>query len=105
MASPFQEFLFRGWLQPRLSHVWGEWAGLLAANSLFTLWHYLAPFLDETVVPLRKPSGFISTFAAGLVYGYLFQRTKSIVALWLAHVIAGIAFIVAGVMDFTQTPF
>ena len=45
------------------------------------------------------------TFAAGLVYGCLFQRTRNIAAPWLAHVIASIAFIAAGVMEFTQPAF
>lgn len=102
IASPFQEFFFRGWLQTRFENRLGNWWGLLLANACFTLWHYCAPFVGATPVPLETPIGALSTFGAGLVYAYVFQRTRNITAPWLAHVIAGITFIVVGAMDFTQ---
>jgi membrane protease YdiL (CAAX protease family) len=76
--------------------------GLLVATACFTLWHYCAPFVGRTTVPLDTPVGALSTFGAGLVYAYAFQRTRNIIAPWLAHVVTGIAFIVVGAMDFTQ---
>lgn len=102
IASPFQEFFFRGWLQTRFEHRLGSRWGLLSATGCFTLWHYCAPFIGATPVPLETPIGALSTFGAGLVYAYVFQRTRNIAAPWLAHVIAGITFIVVGAMDFTQ---
>ncbi len=102
IASPFQEFFFRGWLQSRFENVLGTWWGLLAATVCFTLWHYFAPFVGRTTVPLDTPIGVLSTFGAGLMYAFAFQRTRSIIAPWLAHVLTGIAFIVVGAMDFTQ---
>ncbi len=102
IASPFQEFFFRGWLQTRFENAWGTWSGLLVATGCFTLWHYFAPFVGRTMVPLDTPIGVLSTFSAGLVYAFAFQQTRSIVAPWLAHVVTGIAFIIVGAMDFTQ---
>ncbi|MCL4251278.1 MAG: CPBP family intramembrane metalloprotease [Anaerolineae bacterium] len=100
VASPFQEFFFRGWLQTRLENALGAPVGLLLATLLFTLWHYVAPFTGGAF-PLETPVGFIATFAAGWAYGYSFQRTGSIVTPWLAHASAGIVFIIIGSMDFT----
>lgn len=102
IAVPFQEFFFRGWMQPRLENVFGMPWGLLSSTVLFTIWHYFAPFVGRTAVPLDTPIGALSTFGAGLVYAVAFQRTRNILTPWLAHVITGIAFIVIGTMDFTQ---
>ena len=97
IASPFQEFFFRGWLQSRFENTLGRWWGLLVATACFTLWHYFAPFVGRTTVPLDTPVGALATFGAGLVYAFAFQRTRNITAPWLAHVLTGIAFIVVGV--------
>jgi len=101
-ASPFQEFFFRGWLQSRCEKSLGSWWGLLTANTCFTLWHYFAPFVGRTTVPLDTPIGAISTFAVGFVYTYSFYKTRNIITPWLAHTLTGIAFILTGAMDFTQ---
>jgi len=99
-VSPSQEFFFRGWLQTRLEGALGPTGGLLLATLLFTLWHYVAPFTGGAF-PLATPLGFIATFAAGLAYGYSFQRAGSMVTPWLAHASAGIVFVIIGAMDFT----
>ena len=102
MISPFQEFFFRGWLQSRFAMILGKWRGLILANVCFTLWHYCAPFVTQSPVPLKTPLGALSTFIVGLLYGYTFMRTRNIIAPWLAHILAGITFIIIGAMDFTQ---
>ena len=101
IASPFQEFFFRGYLQPIVQARFGDQWGLLLANLGFTLWHYCAPF-SGSPVPLYSLLGFVSTFLAGLVYAYAFHRTKHIIAPWLAHLLTGITFIVVGAMDFVS---
>lgn len=102
IISPFQEFFFRGWLQTRFENALGDIWGLIIANMCFTLWHYCAPFVSQTSVPLESITGALSTFGAGLIYAYAFQRTKHIATPWLAHLLAGLAFIIAGAMDFTS---
>jgi membrane protease YdiL (CAAX protease family) len=102
VMSPFQEFFFRGWLQPRFGMVFGKWPGLVFTSLAFTLWHFF-PQLEGTAtatLPLSSPLGIISTFVAGILFGYLFQKTENIVAPWLAHAIGGIALVLIGGMSF-----
>jgi len=102
VATPFQEFFFRGWLQTRFENRIGNFWGLLLANACFTVWHYFAPFVSQTMVPLMAAIGVLSTFSAGFVYAYIFQRTRNIIAPWLAHTLTGVTFILVGAMDFTK---
>ncbi len=102
LASPFQEFFFRGWMQSRLERALGQWQGLLLTTLLFLLWHYFPAFLEKSTFPLRTILGIAATFGVGLLYGYSFQRTGNIVAPWLAHAISGIGFVLIGAMNFTQ---
>jgi len=104
VMSPFQEFFFRGWLQPRFGMVFGKWPGLVITSLAFTLWHFF-PQLEGTataMLPLSSPFGILSTFVVGLLFGYIHQRTENIVAPWLAHAIGGIALVLIGGMSFIQ---
>ena len=104
VMSPFQEFFFRGWLQPRLQTVMGRWVGLGITALAFTLWHFF-PQLEGTptaTLPLGSPLGLLSTVLAGLLFGYVFQRTENILAPWLAHAIGGITLVLIGEMSFIQ---
>jgi membrane protease YdiL (CAAX protease family) len=99
LASPFQEFLFRGWLQPRYDRSLGRGLGLVVATVGFTGWHYLLPIFgasEQSSFPLYSPRGLLATFAAALAYGYGFQRTGNILTPWLAHALAGIMFVALG---------
>ena len=100
VISPFQEFFFRGWMQSGLTEALGKWWGLVISTTCFTVWHYLSPIVDLAIFPLESTGGIISTFAAGLAFGYAFQLSKNIIAPWLGHLIAGIVFIIIGAMDF-----
>lgn len=102
VISPFQEFFFRGWIQSGLTETLGKWWGLLISTACFTAWHYLSPIVDLATFPLISTKGIISTFAAGLAFGYAFQMSKNIIAPWLGHLISGIVFIIIGAMDFVQ---
>jgi membrane protease YdiL (CAAX protease family) len=104
LASPFQEFFFRGWLQPRFASALGGCGGLLVTTGLFTWWHYLAPLDEATAFPLNTAIGFLSTYLAGAVYGYVFRRTRSIIAPWLAHALALITFVVIGTGNYLPLP-
>jgi membrane protease YdiL (CAAX protease family) len=107
LASPFQEFFFRGWLQPRWECILGKGWGLLAATAGFTGWHYLLPIFGESAqssFPLYSVRGLLATFSAGLLYGYGFQRTDNMVTPWLAHALAGIMFVTIGAGSFVSAP-
>lgn len=104
VMSPFQEFFFHGWLQPRLESVAGRWGGLSITAVLFTLWHFLPQFegTATATVPLSTPLGAVSIVLAGLLFGSIFRRTENILAPWLAHAIGGIALVLIGEMSFIQ---
>lgn len=104
IMSPFQEFFFRGWLQPRCQAVAGKWGGLLITALCFTLWHFFPPFESSTTtsLPLSSVSGIVTMVGFGLIWGYIFQRTENIVAPWLSHVLAGIATVVIGLNTYVQ---
>jgi membrane protease YdiL (CAAX protease family) len=104
VMSPFQEFFFRGWLQPRLQAVVGRRVGLGITALAFALWHFF-PQLEgtsTTTLPLGSALGLVSIVVAGLLFGYIFQRTENILAPWLAHAIGGIALVLIGEMSFIR---
>lgn len=104
IMSPFQEFFFRGWLQSRLQSVFGKLVGLVITSLSFTLWHFF-PRLEgtsTTTLPISSPIGILSTFLAGLLFGYIYQRTENIIAPWIAHALGGIALVLIGMMSFIQ---
>jgi len=104
VMSPFQEFFFRGWLQPKLQLGIGKWKGLLLTSACFTLWHFSPPFVGTptSIVPITSLIGTISAFLLGVIFGYAFQRSNNIVAPWIAHALAGIATVSMGLMSFLQ---
>jgi membrane protease YdiL (CAAX protease family) len=104
VMGPFQEFFFRGWLQPRLQALMGRWVGLATTALAFTLWHYFPQFEDTptTTLPLGSPLGLLSIALAGLLFGYIYQRTENIVAPWSAHAIGGVTLVLIGEMSFIQ---
>jgi membrane protease YdiL (CAAX protease family) len=92
--SFMEEGLFRGIM---LTHFLRRWrfgpANLLQA-VLFALWHLVWPLKallagDASVGGLiaQTASLLLGTFVAALVYGYLFGRTGSLWAPWIAHFI------------------
>ena len=105
IMSPFQEFFFRGWLQPRFEKAFGKWIGLLVTALCFALWHYCPPFeISQSGAAIRLTSvyGFLALVGLGLVWGYVFQRTRNIIAPWIAHTLAIIGLIATGAMVFVQ---
>jgi len=102
IMSPFQEFFFRGWLQPRFQDALGLGPGLIVTSISFALWHLCPPFEQAQIVPIMSVSTMLLTTGMGILYGYIFQRTGNIVAPWLAHVLAGLALVLTGAMTFVQ---
>ncbi len=104
IVSPFQEFFFRGWLQPRFQEAIGKWAGLVVTSICFTLWHFFPPFegTATSTLPITSLTGILTTFGLGMIWGYVLQRTENIVAPWVSHALAGIALVLTGTMSFIQ---
>ena len=102
IMSPFQEFFFRGWLQPQFEKSLGLWPGLVVTSIGFAVWHLCPPFEQAQIVPIMSVFGMVFTTAMGLVFGYIFRRTGNIIAPWLAHVLAGLTLVLSGAMTFVQ---
>ncbi len=99
LAVPFQEFFFRAYLQTRLARLLGKTSGLLLTVIVFTLWHYLLPLFGPgsgSTFPMNTWQGLAGTLSAAIAYSAVFQRTGNILAPWLAHTVAGIAFLLVG---------
>jgi CAAX protease family protein len=104
ILSPFQEFFFRGWLQPRFEVSLGKWWGLVVTSIAFALWHFFPQFEGTmtSTLPVSSLVGIVSVIGIGLLFGYVFQRTGNIVAPWLAHAVGGIGLVLIGRMVFLQ---
>ena len=102
VLSPFQEFFFRGWIQPRFQKSMGKWIGLILTSLIFTFWHFLPPFegTSTSTIKITTIEGILTTIGLGVMFGYIFQRTENIVAPWLAHALAGIIMILLGLITF-----
>ncbi len=68
------------------------------------LWHFFPRFAGTMTasLPLSSALGIVSTFALGIMLGYLHERTGNIVAPWLVHAVAGVALVMMGTMSFIQ---
>lgn len=88
-VGPAEEMLFRGYIQTRLNEAYGkpyrffgvEWGmGLVVGAVLFGLWHVVWH-------PLEGGAWFhgLWTFFVGIVFGYVRERSKGIVAGSVLH--------------------
>lgn len=87
----FEEFLFRGALQTRLGRfLTPPWA-LVVQAFLFGLWHIqsnLAAFDGDLLAALAWC--IVSQGVLGLAFGFVFQRTRNLVAPTVAHVMINV---------------
>lgn len=91
--GPFEEFLFRGLLQTRLVLLLGVPWGLLLSSLAFGVWHLgldLAMAGGGGVLPALA-LGVALQGSIGLLLGYVFHRTRNLLAPSLAHVAINVA--------------
>lgn len=75
-----EELFYRGYVQEVLRRRWNRWAALLLANLLFAIRHAAQLALVEPY-PWGAAAAWVAfAFVAGLVFGWLYERTGS---LWL----------------------
>lgn len=79
IAPLIEEIVFRGVFQTSLLRVFRgmRWPALLVASAVFSVIHF-------SVVPWQ---GLISLFVLGLVFGYVYERTGSLLTPILAHAV------------------
>jgi membrane protease YdiL (CAAX protease family) len=73
-----EEILFRGLIQRDMMNLFGWKWGLFGASVMFSVMHLTWRSIPELVF----------TFFAGLLFGYVYYRTKSLVAPIIAHGVA-----------------
>lgn len=89
-----EEVLFRGYIQSRLNEAFGRphrffgvnWGwGVIIASLLFGLWHVLNPFNPFVGKFALAWQWGLWTFFAGLILGYVRERTSSVLASAILH--------------------
>ena len=86
----------------RLSLENGPGCLLLPRLSLYGIFFPPLEGTPTSVLPLSSFTGILSMILAGLLFGYIYQRTQNIIAPWLAHAISGITLVIIGWMSFLQ---
>jgi len=87
----FEEFLFRGALQTRLSRFLAPPWALVAQAFLFGVWHIrpnLVAFDGDVLAALAWC--IVSQGVIGLAFGFVFHRTRNLVAPTVAHVMMNV---------------
>ncbi|MCX7557545.1 CPBP family intramembrane metalloprotease [Xanthomonadaceae bacterium JHOS43] len=74
IAPIFEEFVYRAWLLERLSRVMRDSTALLISTCAFAAIHFPAALFE-----------WLNLFLVGLVYGLLWLRTRSMIAVCVAH--------------------
>ena len=73
VAAPVcEEFLFRGVVQKSLMANIGQFRGIIAASAIFGLVHFI-------------PQQIVNAFFIGLILGFIYARTKSLIPVILIH--------------------
>ncbi|MCX7564422.1 CPBP family intramembrane metalloprotease [Xanthomonadaceae bacterium XH05] len=74
IAPIFEEFVYRAWLLERISRVMRDSTALLISTCAFAAIHFPASLFE-----------WLNLFLVGLVYGLLWLRTRSMIAVCVAH--------------------
>lgn len=74
LAPVFEEFIFRAWLLERLTRVMRDWMALLVSTGAFAAIHFPSSAFE-----------WLNLFLVGLVFGLLWLRTRSLIAVAVAH--------------------
>lgn len=90
VAPLVEEIVFRAWLQSFLSRAVGDLVGLLVAAAVFTGLH-----------AFYQPDTLVMVFVVGLALGWLWQRTRSILACFVAHAVLNSASMVGLYLHFS----
>ena len=79
------EFIFRGFVQPRLSSWIGPQWGWLAATALFVLWQIPQILTVVNADSMTLGLTLANTAISGLIYGWIMQKTGNVLGPGLYH--------------------
>lgn len=82
-----EEFIFRGYIQPRLMSWLGDNRGWLLTAGIFSLWHLPQKLLVERVAGPDLLINLAVLFVFGLVLGWVMRKSGSILAPGLYHAV------------------
>ena len=81
-----EELFFRGFLLPRLEPYLGGLNAIVVSAWLFQVIHIPSHIVqDGASVPAAILSSFVTAFPSGLIWGYLYYRTRSVIPGLLWH--------------------
>lgn len=92
--SFMEEGLFRGLMIPHFRRAMGFWQANTLQAALFSVWHVVWPIKsyltgDASLAAAGGEAGMLifATFVSGFVFGYLYMKTDSLWAPWVAHTV------------------
>lgn len=80
----YQELLYRGLLQTALIKRWGFWIGTIISNLIFTFGPEHFHFYKSTHM------GFVFMFCLGLLFSFIFYRSRNLVSVGIWHGIGNV---------------
>lgn len=80
----YQELLYRGILQTELIKRWGFWVGTIISNLVFTFGPEHFHFYKSAHI------GFVFMFGLGLLFSFIFYRSRNLVAVGIWHGIGNV---------------
>ena len=92
-SGPFEEFLFRGALQTRLSQMFDNAWAITLSGLAFGLWHTGANLQNvEGDLPAAAAMAIVNQGLGGVGLGIIFLRTRNLLATSVIHVLTNVAF-------------
>ena len=98
VAGP-EEVFYRGYTMTRIGDWLGNVWGLFSSSFLFGLEHFLTRFFLYGFTATASLWVGISSMIGGLIFGWQFQKTKSIFPLLIAHIAQNLfGYVITGIV-------
>jgi len=73
-----EELVFRGWILNALLKKMSTWSALIINNLLFLCIHFPIWYQTHTLIGNFTSGSFITVFVLGIIFGWLFIKSKNI---------------------------
>ena len=84
VVGPFEELLYRGVIQTRLTNSFSRPAAIVLASFIFVPIH-LTAYSSAGASPVQVLAAFAALFAGSVIYGALYEWTENLTVVALAH--------------------